>query len=297
MRARGFLPPAAATPAATGASAGDPGGEPRWARGVEGQRRADLGDGTFLNPILSGDHPDPSVLKDGDDYYMTFSSFDAYPGLVVWHSRDLVNWPPIGPALRKNVGAVWAPDLVKHGGRYLHLLSRRRAVPIELRGVGRRHSRAVERPHRPEDRPHRSRTRRRSRRPPLPVPERGVPRDAGARRVVDGRRAGEGLRRLADPGVVRHRRVRAGGPEDPAARRLLLHGAGAGRHGRAAHRPHDRRRTIAVDRRAVGAARHTTRSCGRDRRPSRGGQGATARWWRMPPAAGGWSTTPTRTTS
>ena len=79
---------------------------------------ADLGNGTFLNPILSGDHPDPSVLKDGDDYYMTFSSFDAYPGLVVWHSRDLVNWPPIGPALRKNVGAVWAPDLVKHGGRY-----------------------------------------------------------------------------------------------------------------------------------------------------------------------------------
>ena len=118
MRARGFLPPAAETPAATGASAGDPGGEPRWARGVEGQRRADLGDGTFLNPILSGDHPDPSVLKDGDDYYMTFSSFDAYPGLVVWHSRDLVNWTPIGPALRKNVGAVWAPDLVKHGGRY-----------------------------------------------------------------------------------------------------------------------------------------------------------------------------------
>ena len=49
---------------------------------------------------------------------MTFSSFDAYPGLVVWHSRDLVNWTPIGPALRKNVGAVWAPDLVKHQGRY-----------------------------------------------------------------------------------------------------------------------------------------------------------------------------------
>ncbi|MGE0453418.1 MAG: family 43 glycosylhydrolase [Vicinamibacteria bacterium] len=89
-----------------------------WARGVEGQRRADLGDGCFLNPILAGDHPDPSVLKDGDDYYMTFSSFDAYPGLVVWRSRDLVNWQPIGPALFRNVGSVWAPDLVKHGGRY-----------------------------------------------------------------------------------------------------------------------------------------------------------------------------------
>jgi xylan 1,4-beta-xylosidase len=89
-----------------------------WARGVEGQRKADLGNGYYLNPIVSGDHPDPSILKDGDDYYMTFSSFDAYPGLVIWHSRDLVNWQPIGPALFKNVGSVWAPDLVKHRGRY-----------------------------------------------------------------------------------------------------------------------------------------------------------------------------------
>ena len=89
-----------------------------WARGVEGQRKADLGNGTYLNPIMAGDHPDPSILKDGADYYMTFSSFDAYPGLVVWHSRDLVNWQPVGPALFKNVGSVWAPDLVKHQGRY-----------------------------------------------------------------------------------------------------------------------------------------------------------------------------------
>ena len=89
-----------------------------WATGIEGQRQADRGDGTFLNPIMPGDHPDPSILKDGDDYYMTFSSFDAYPGLVIWHSRDLVNWQPIGPTLFKNVGAVWAPDLVKHKGRY-----------------------------------------------------------------------------------------------------------------------------------------------------------------------------------
>ena len=89
-----------------------------WSKGIEGQRKADLGNGTFLNPIMAGDHPDPSILKDGDDYYLTFSSFDAYPGLVIWHSRDLVNWQPIGPALFKNVGSVWAPDLVKHQGRY-----------------------------------------------------------------------------------------------------------------------------------------------------------------------------------
>lgn len=89
-----------------------------WARGHEGQRKADLGNGGYLNPIIPGDHPDPSVLRDGDDYYMTFSSFDAYPGLVIWRSRDLVNWQPIGPALQTNVGSVWAPELVKHQGRY-----------------------------------------------------------------------------------------------------------------------------------------------------------------------------------
>jgi beta-xylosidase len=44
--------------------------------------------------ILSGDHPDPAILQDGADYYMTFSSFDAYPGLTIWHSRDLINWTP-----------------------------------------------------------------------------------------------------------------------------------------------------------------------------------------------------------
>lgn len=103
----------AAGAAGIGAQAG--GG---WARGVEGQRKADLGDGTYLNPIMAGDHPDPSILKDGADYYMTFSSFDAYPGLQIWHSRDLVNWQPIASALLRNVGSVWAPDLVKHEGRF-----------------------------------------------------------------------------------------------------------------------------------------------------------------------------------
>lgn len=92
--------------------------EPAWARGNEGQRKADLGDGRFLNPILAGDYPDPTILKDGDDYYMTHSSFDAQPGLILWHSRDLVNWTMIGPALPNPIAVVFAPDLVKHNGRY-----------------------------------------------------------------------------------------------------------------------------------------------------------------------------------
>ncbi|WP_395944540.1 family 43 glycosylhydrolase [Brevundimonas sp.] len=93
-------------------------GSPTWGRGPEGQRTADLGDGTFLNPIVAGDHPDPTILKDGGDYYMTFSSFYSYPGLVIWHSTDLVNWTPVGPTLFKPLGAIWAVDLVKHQGRY-----------------------------------------------------------------------------------------------------------------------------------------------------------------------------------
>ena len=89
-----------------------------WGQGIEGQRKADLGNGTYLNPIVAGDHPDPTILKDGNDYYMTFSSFYSYPGLVIWHSTDLVNWSPVAPALRKPLGAIWAVDLCKHGDRY-----------------------------------------------------------------------------------------------------------------------------------------------------------------------------------
>lgn len=89
-----------------------------WARGFENQRKADLGNGYYLNPVLAGNYADPSVLKDGDDYYMTHSSFDSYPGLLIWHSKDLVNWEPVTPALHKNVGTVWAPDIVRHSDRY-----------------------------------------------------------------------------------------------------------------------------------------------------------------------------------
>src|ERR1041384_1631763 len=91
---------------------------PDWKRGFDNQRVPDLGDGRFLNPIMSGDHPDPTILKDGRDYYMTFSTFESYPGLVIWHSLDLVNWRPVTAALTRNIGSVWAPELCKHGNRY-----------------------------------------------------------------------------------------------------------------------------------------------------------------------------------
>ena len=103
---------------AAASSSLDPHAAMQWARGIEGQRKADLGNGIFLNPVFAGDHPDPALLRDGDDYYLTFSSFDAYPGIVIWHSRDLVNWQPVTAALKTPIGSVWAPDLAKHNGRY-----------------------------------------------------------------------------------------------------------------------------------------------------------------------------------
>ena len=80
----------------------------------EGQRQADLGNGLFQNPILGGDYPDPSVLKHGDSWYMTHSTFDYAPGLLIWKSKDLVNWIPVGNALNTYLGSVFAPDFIEY---------------------------------------------------------------------------------------------------------------------------------------------------------------------------------------
>jgi beta-xylosidase len=76
------------------------------------------GSGYYVNPIFAGDYPDPSILRDGDDYYMVHSSFEYYPGLLIWHSKDLINWSPVANALQTYLGSVWAPDLVKHKKKY-----------------------------------------------------------------------------------------------------------------------------------------------------------------------------------
>jgi len=68
----------------------------------------------YQNPVLGGDYPDPSVIRVEKDFYMTHSSFNYYPGLLIWHSTDLIHWERVCHALNKYVGSVWAPDLVKY---------------------------------------------------------------------------------------------------------------------------------------------------------------------------------------
>ncbi len=78
----------------------------------------DLGNGFYINPILAGEYPDPTILRDGRDYYMTHTSLNNYPGLLIWHSTDLVSWRPVAHALTKSIGEIWAPDLCRFKGRY-----------------------------------------------------------------------------------------------------------------------------------------------------------------------------------
>src|SRR6266498_4100241 len=53
----------------------------------------------FDNPVIPGMAPDPSVCRVGDDYYLVTSTFEYFPGVPVYHSKDLVHWKQIGHAL------------------------------------------------------------------------------------------------------------------------------------------------------------------------------------------------------
>lgn len=55
----------------------------------------------YENPIISGFHPDPSVCRVGDDYYLVNSTFEYMPGVPIFHSKDLVNWQQIGNVLTR----------------------------------------------------------------------------------------------------------------------------------------------------------------------------------------------------
>src|SRR3954469_23311368 len=87
---------------------------------------ADNGNGTYTNPLFYDEFSDPDMIRVGDDFYLAGTTMHAMPGLVVLHSKDLVNWEflsyatdrlDFGPAYRLEGGqdiygqGIWAPCL------------------------------------------------------------------------------------------------------------------------------------------------------------------------------------------
>jgi len=83
---------------------------------------------TYVNPVITGFYPDPSIVRVGEDYYLAVSSFEYFPGVPIFHSRDLVNWKQIGHALtrkeqvnlsmRKSSAGIFAPTIRYHNGTF-----------------------------------------------------------------------------------------------------------------------------------------------------------------------------------
>lgn len=82
----------------------------------------------YINPINAGFYPDPSIVRAGEDYYMVHSSFSYFPGIPIFHSKDLVNWEQIGHVLERpsqlpvdSLGisrGVFAPTIEYHEGTF-----------------------------------------------------------------------------------------------------------------------------------------------------------------------------------
>lgn len=85
-------------------------------------------DSMYRNPVRTGMHPDPSVVRVGDDFYMVNSSFIYFPCIPISHSKDLIHWEVIGHAITNPQWAgldeleggrgYWAPDISYHNGRF-----------------------------------------------------------------------------------------------------------------------------------------------------------------------------------
>lgn len=82
----------------------------------------------YTNPVIPGFNPDPSVCRVGEDYYLVTSSFHYFPGVPLYHSKDLVNWEQIGHVLdresqlplpdARSWGGIYAPTIRHHDGRF-----------------------------------------------------------------------------------------------------------------------------------------------------------------------------------
>ncbi|KAJ5595653.1 hypothetical protein N7450_002111 [Penicillium hetheringtonii] len=80
----------------------------------------------FINPIVPGFNPDPSIIRVGEDFFLVTSTFEYFPGVPIYHSRDLIKWSLIGHALTRSSqlqihtpepgGGIWASTIRYHNG-------------------------------------------------------------------------------------------------------------------------------------------------------------------------------------
>jgi beta-xylosidase len=92
---------------------------------------------TYRNPVLPGDHPDPSVIRVGDEYWATATTSEWAPLFPLLRSRDLVNWEHVGNIFERRpewaVGNFWAPELHERQGKfYVYYVGRKRGGPLSI---------------------------------------------------------------------------------------------------------------------------------------------------------------------
>jgi xylan 1,4-beta-xylosidase len=82
----------------------------------------------YINPVITGFYPDPSVCRVGEDFYLVTSTFEYFPGVPVFHSKNLVNWTQVGHCLTRksqlnldgisSSGGIYAPVIRYNNGRF-----------------------------------------------------------------------------------------------------------------------------------------------------------------------------------
>lgn len=110
---------ATADTAAAAASTGGPAtGDSATGSPASGGGQAGGPAATYRNPVLRGMNPDPSICRVGDDFYLVTSTFEYFPGLPIYHSKDLVHWRLIGHALNRPANAPLLGAAAATGGNY-----------------------------------------------------------------------------------------------------------------------------------------------------------------------------------
>ena len=96
-----------------------------------------LAQATYQNPVIAGDHPDPSIIRVGKDYWASSTASAWGPLFPLLHSTDLVNWELTGAVLPHRpdwaAGDFWAPEISEFNGRYyVYYVARQRGGPLSV---------------------------------------------------------------------------------------------------------------------------------------------------------------------